>query len=306
MNTILARTNMIPVGIERDGVRTNYVLKAEVNSGIVEAGFEWKMLNLDPKDHPEIIEVLSGGAAQEAGLKAKDVILAFNKVPVASRDQLIDLIHKRAGMESEIRFERDNKKMTLMVTPKKDPSTGIGRIGVSLGNRSGNVYQVMKPGPHPWDQIVDVWNQTVDTFSALWHSKQTGVGAKDLSGPVGILSMLAIQVNTDYRLALKFLVLLNVNLAILNLLPLPVLDGGHILLSVIERIRRRPLSPRIMEYATTAFAVLLISFMLYVTFFDLKRWTVFRSMFKQSSQIENVEQPPAETPAQPAPAPAKP
>jgi regulator of sigma E protease len=132
------------------------------------------------------------------------------------------------------------------------------------------------------------------------------VGAKDLSGPVGILSMLAIQVNTDYRLALKFLVLLNVNLAILNLLPLPVLDGGHIMLSIIERIRRRPLSPRIMEYATTAFAVLLISFMLYVTFFDIKRWSVFRSMFKQSSQIENVEQTPAqaptETPAQPAPA----
>jgi regulator of sigma E protease len=306
MTTILSRTNLIPVGIERAGVRTNYLLKAEVNPGIVEAGFEWKMLNLDPKDHPEIIEVLSGGSAEAAGLKAKDVILAFNGVPVASREQLIDLIHRRAGKESEIRFEREDKKMALMVTPKMDPSTQRGRIGVSLGNRSGNVYQVMKPGPHPWDQIVDVWNQTVDTFSALWHSKQTGVGAKDLSGPVGILSMLAIQVNTDYRLALKFLVLLNVNLAILNLLPLPVLDGGHIMLSIIERIRRRPLSPRIMEYATTAFAVLLISFMLYVTFFDIKRWSVFRSMFKQSSQIENVEQTPAqaptETPAQPAPA----
>lgn len=75
-------------------------------------------------------------------------------------------------------------------------------------------------GITPWAQVVDVWDRTVSTFSALVHSKQTGVGAKDLSGPLGILTMLAAWVNTDYRLALSFLVLLNVNLAVLNLLPI--------------------------------------------------------------------------------------
>src|SRR5439155_1664871 len=133
------------------------------------------------------------------------------------------------------------------------------------------VYRVMKPGPKPWEMVADVWNRTISVFNALIHSKQTGVGPKDLSGPVGILAMLAVYVNTDYRLALYFLVLLNINLAVLNLLPVPVLDGGHVLLAIIEKIRRRPLSARIQEYATTAFAVLLISFMLYVTFFDLRR-----------------------------------
>ena len=65
--------------------------------------------------------------------------------------------------------------------------------------------------------------------------------------------------------------LLNINLAIINLLPIPVLDGGHILMAIIEKICRRPLSLKFVEYTTTGFAVLLISFMLYITFFDIKR-----------------------------------
>ena len=65
--------------------------------------------------------------------------------------------------------------------------------------------------------------------------------------------------------------MLNINLAILNMLPIPVLDGGHIMMAMLERIRRRPLEVRFVEYTTTAFAVLLISFMVYVTFFDIKR-----------------------------------
>ena len=116
----------------------------------------------------------------------------------------------------------------------------------------------------------DVWSKTVTTISALFRSSETGVGAKDLSGPVGIISMLSIFVNTDYRLALSFLVLLNINLAIINLLPVPVLDGGHIVMSIIEKIRNKPISVRIQEYATTVFAVMLLSFMVYVTFFDFK------------------------------------
>ena len=89
--------------------------------------------------------------------------------------------------------------------------------------------------------------------------------------------MLAAQINTDFRLALSFLVLLNINLAVLNLLPVPVLDGGHILIALVEAIRRRPMPVRVLEYTTTVFAVLLISFMLYVSFNDVtKRFGLFK------------------------------
>jgi regulator of sigma E protease len=99
-------------------------------------------------------------------------------------------------------------------------------------------------------------------------------------------------------------VLLNVNLAILNLLPIPVLDGGHIVMSILERIRRKPLSVRFVEYTTTAFALLLISFMLYVSFNDIRRIWLFKLMFQNESRIEQYEAAPADAPApdrQPAP-----
>lgn len=290
MATVLAQTNTIPVVIDRKGERKTYHLTAQKNELI-----GGKFLNLDPDDHPVISDVSAGGAAEEAGLKAKDVVVSFSGMPIASRDQLMNLIHKRAGQPTEIVVERNKEKVALKVTPKLDPGTKKGRIGVALSSSSINHYEVQRPGPDPVSQIVDVWNKTVDTFSALIHSKQTGVGAKDLSGPVGILALLATQVNTDYRLALNFLVLLNVNLAILNLLPIPVLDGGHILMSLIEWVRRKPLSARVQEYATTAFALLLISFMLYVSFHDIRRFGLFKLMFEQENKIEQAA--PATEPA---------
>lgn len=283
MNTVLARTNVLDVVIERDGERKTYQLTARVNP---ELG--WKLLPLDPRDHPEIMQVMEGGAAEAAGLKAHDIVMSFAGVPIAGREQLIELIQKRGGQPTEMIVKRGGEKVALTITPIQDPGTDKGRIGVALG--SPNIYQVQRPGPTPWAQVHDVWDKTISTLSALFHSKETGVGVKDLSGPPGILAMLAAQINTDYRLALSFLVLLNINLAIINLFPIPVLDGGHILMSLIEKIRRRPISVRVMEYTTTAFAVLLIGFMLYVSFNDVtKRFGLFKSLFQNESTIEEVQ-----------------
>jgi regulator of sigma E protease len=93
--------------------------------------------------------------------------------------------------------------------------------------------------------------------------------------------------------------LLNINLAFINLLPIPVLDGGHILMAIVEKIRRRPLSLKFVEYTTTGFAVLLLSFMLYITIFgDIKRFALYRAMFRSDMQIEQSAQPAESAPAQ--------
>jgi regulator of sigma E protease len=298
--TALARTNVLAVVTERNGLRATNYLTAKINDTV-----GLKVLDLEPRDHPVVSLVEKGSPAEKAGLQERDKFISFGGVPVVGQQQLVDLIRKRGGVPTQVVVERDKKSLVLTVTPRFiDPEKKIGRIGVGLTGDSTVVYRVMKPGPKPWEMIADVWNRTISVFNALLHSKQTGVGPKDLSGPVGIIAMLAIWVNTDYRLALYFLVLLNVNLAVLNLLPVPVLDGGHVLLSIIEKIRRRPLSARIQEYATTAFAVLLISFMLYVTFFDIRRLPFFKLMFKRDVQIEEVESP-AENSRPAAPAPVK-
>jgi regulator of sigma E protease len=296
LSTIVARTSVMPVVIEHDGKEQTYSLKAATDNGL-----GLKLLNLDPRDHPEVLDVSAGGPADKAGLKMGDRIISFAGVPIASRDQLIDLIRKCGGQASALRVERKGNKVALNVTPNIDPTTKTGRIGVALGVDSTQVYMVQRPGPTPWEQVRDVVDKTFATIGALVHSRETGVGAKDLSGPVGIFSILASQFKTDYRLALSFLVLLNINLAIINLLPIPVLDGGHILMAIIEKIWRRPLSLRFVEYTTTAFAMLLLCFMLYITIFgDIKRFPLYRAMFNSDAQIEQ-----ATSPAVPAPVPAK-
>ena len=214
----------------------------------------------------------------------------FAQVPLFGSDQFIRLIQKCPGETKDIVIKRDGQRRSLKVTPRMDSSAKIGRIGAEIG--TGKPIYRIEHIP-PWTQISEVVDRTVGTFTALIHSKQTGVGLKDLSGPPGILALLAAYVNTDWRLALSFLVLLNINLAIINLFPMPVLDGGHIAMALVERLFGRPLPYRLVEYTTTAFAVLLISFMLFVSWNDVKRFSLFRSMFKQEVTIEKQDTAPA-------------
>jgi regulator of sigma E protease len=111
----------------------------------------------------------------------------------------------------------------------------------------------------------------IETFSALF-TRHSDIKAQHLGGAVKIMSVYYRLFSSEdgWRLALWFSVLMNVNLAILNLLPLPVLDGGHIVLSVLEGIRRRPISLRLINGLTTTFAVVIIGFMLYLAFYDVQ------------------------------------
>jgi regulator of sigma E protease len=284
--TILARSTNLTVVIARPGKFTNtYELTTVVSEAL-----GLKVLNLDPRDHPVIKGVRSGSPAEAAGLKAGDEILVFAQVPLYGADQFIKLVQKCPGETKDIVVKREGQRKTLKVTPRLDASAKVGRIGAEIGTGKP-VYRIEHIPP--WTQIGSVVEKTVSTFSALAHSKQTGVGLKDLSGPPGILALLAAYVNSDWRLALSFLVLLNINLAIINLFPIPVLDGGHIVMALVERLFGRPLPYRLVEYTTTAFAVLLIGFMLYVSFNDVRRFSLFRSMFKQEVTIEKQESAPA-------------
>jgi regulator of sigma E protease len=301
--TILALTNVFEVTIVHGGTsnayagRTNvYALVAEVNTN---NALDLKTLNLDPRDHLVVGEVTEGTAAAAAQLQTNDEIVAFAGAPISSREELSNLLQACGGKETPLVVKRGNERLKLEVTPALDESGKRYVLGIRYG-AGKDVYEIEHPTP--WAQVRDVWEQLYSTITALVHSHDSGVKASDLSGPVGILGMLALQVKSDYRLALHFLVMLNINLAILNMLPIPVLDGGHVVMAIVERIRRRPLEVRLVEYTTTVFAVLLISFMLYVTFFDIKRFSLFRMLSHRKTQIEQPAKPAGPAPAtQPAP-----
>lgn len=293
MEVVFAPTNIVQVGVARDGATNVYALETRTRE---EAKLKW--LALPPREPPVVGVIEPGKPAEAAGFQEGDRFISFAGVPVYSQERLIELVNDSNGKESVAVVVRDGKELSLSVTPFYDTENKRGRIGIGF---SAGTYRVQKPGPTPMEQINRVLAMMGKTFSALYRSKETGVGAKDLSGPVGILGMLANQVMIDYRLALSFMVLLNINLAILNLLPIPVLDGGHIMMSLYEAIFRRPVSIKLQEYATGVFAILLIGFMLYVTVFgDLSsnRRKMMKSMFQMGSQAEVVESTNA-APAQP-------
>ncbi len=294
MTVALARTNVLPVKIERDGQLTTYYLTARFNDQL-----GLKLLDLEPSAHPVIETVFAGSAAEQAGLKRGDEILSFDGVPVVGQHQLTNLVQQRPGEPSQTEVIRQSQRLQFTVTPKFNPATKTFVLGIGIVPSTKTVYQLQRPGPLPWKLVGQAWGQISGTITALAHSKQTGVGVGDLSGPPGILAALAAETKADYRLALRFMILLNLSLVVLNLLPVPVLDGGHVALALVERLRGRPLSQRFQEYATTVFAALLISFMLYVSFNDIKRWPLFRSLLSQQVQIESGAG------ASNAPAPAK-
>ncbi len=123
------------------------------------------------------------------------------------------------------------------------------------------------------DQIQSSVNQIIGTLGAVFSPK-TEVGVQQLGGAIMIARVYynLFQDEDGWRQVLWFSVVLNVNLALLNMLPLPVLDGGHILLSLLEVVRRRPVSARVLNSIQTGFAMLLIGFMLYIAFFDTGDW----------------------------------
>jgi regulator of sigma E protease len=131
----------------------------------------------------------------------------------------------------------------------------------------GGVMKVDYPKPQP--QIKASITAMTTTLGAVL-SRKSDIGFQHLSGPVGIGRFYYRLFESDqgWRLAIWFSVILNVNLALLNLLPIPVLDGGHITLAIIEGLRRKPVNVRIINALQTACAVVIIGYMLFVTFFD--------------------------------------
>jgi len=267
----ISREPNVKIVLERNGERKDYHLETELNPT-----FGVKTINLYPRGRPIAGGFQDGSPALAAGMQVGDKFLSVQGLPVTSAKELQDRIGERADLLTDVKVMRAGKPVLLKVTPRFDSNAKAGRMGVQLDDELE--YEVVRPGPTPDQQFKDVLGLMGDTMYALVHHKQTGIGAKSLSGPVGIAGGWWHEiVNGGWRRGLWFAVLLNINLAIINLLPLPVLDGGHIVFAIFEAIFRKPLNAKFVHATSLGFAVLLISFMLYVTFFDIQRlagrWT---------------------------------
>jgi regulator of sigma E protease len=259
----------VNVTVERKGERFNYLLEAKLNERL-----NVKMLEVYPREHPFAQKVFPNSPAERAGLRLGDQFVSVEGAPVYSSEQLRALVGKRAGEVTEVKVLRNGQPLTLAVTPELNPEQKAGRMGVQLGDR----LQVVRPGPTPVEQFREILVSMAGLVKAVFHSKETGIRASSISGPVGIFGIWWYGIVSGGLLqGINIAVLLNINLAIINLLPIPVLDGGHIIFSVIEGARRKPLNARLVHATTMTFAALLVAFMLYVTFFDVQRILLWQS-----------------------------
>jgi regulator of sigma E protease len=174
----------------------------------------------------------------------------------------VALTVRRGGEE----FERTITPVKPVKPTKSGPSLGITAYEINT--------KVKLEHPLPTAQVREGLGQIAATLGAVFSHKGD-IGLQQLGGPVMIIRLYANlfgDTENGWRRVLWWSVVLNVNLALLNLLPFPVLDGGHIVLAMIEVIRRRPVSARVLQYVQTACAMLLIGFMLFIAFFDTGDW----------------------------------
>lgn len=228
---------------------------------------------------PAVIgDVVNNSPAAAAGLRTNDEIIAMNGEKIYSVAALLaeeDSMSNGPVRSLNLTVKRGSEIFDKTVTPEKPlkPSTAGPIMGITWIVGSTNETLIH---PSPMEQIQESANQIFNTIGVLFSHK-TDIGVQQLGGAVMIIRVYTGLLDNEngWRLVLWFSVVLNVNLALLNMLPLPVLDGGHITLALIEVISRRPVSARILNFIQTACAVVLIAFMLFIAFFDAGDW--FRS-----------------------------
>jgi regulator of sigma E protease len=261
---VLPKANRpVTLEVDRAGQRTRHVITPRA-AGKFDAG----EIGVLPIMHPEIIEVTEGEPAQQAGLKAHDVILAVNGERDVSRDRVIQLIRAHEGQPLTLEVARNGQPVSITATPHK--SAGAVRIGAQI---SPWQIRTVEPGVFEALQlsVERNWDWTkliVKTLGGLF-TRETSV--KQLMGPIAIGQLSGDAVEQGWAQLFGLMAMISLNLGLLNLMPVPVLDGGHIAILALEGLSRRDFSMRVKEKMLLAGFVLLLTLMVTVIYNDLMR-----------------------------------
>src|SRR6201984_3378105 len=245
--------------------------------------------------------IIENSPADVAKLQKGDKIIALNDQQIYDIDAINQYVDANPDKVLTLTVQRGDQTIAARIRPPVPdrPTTQEGKahpiIGFYTGgNKDGITWdaggKMATAHISPIEQVSAGVETITNTIGALL-SPQSDIKLQHLSGPVMIMRTyyLLFQSEFGWQLALWFSVVFNINLAIINLLPIPVLDGGHILLAILEAIRRRPLNIRVLEVLQGACAILLIGFMLYVSFYDVQ------------DSVSGNQKPAFNHPAQPAP-----
>jgi regulator of sigma E protease len=218
---------------------------------------------------------------EKLGFRAGDQILSFDGVPVMNwaeyQDYLID--HRAQTVTAQVK--RGDQVVTIAIPPRPEDKAMI-HLGLDLMTSTSIVHL------SPFTQISEQVKSTLRTLSSLLNPR-SDIGPSSLTGPIGIVHILNSAAEEGLLVVINFTIMINVCLAIFNLLPIPVLDGGHMLFATIGRLRGRALPINFIVNTQVVFSVLLLSMFVYISVFDVRRWA-------NDSRAEHAERAAAEKP----------
>jgi regulator of sigma E protease len=234
-----------------------------------------------------IIDVAEGSPASTAGFKIGDRVLKINGENIGSIDQLQETTKQQAGKPTKYTIERGDTLMEREIVPRSDPPEGQGPLGVGLSSVAFVSYPWYETVPRGFIATFNLLSLTLGAFGAIigqWLSGQP-VG-EALSGPVGIAVLTRDVAALGFIYLLQFTALLSINLAVINAVPFPALDGGRVLFLFIEKLRGRKMHEKAEQIANTVGFSLLLLLMVFVTVKDINRFSdKFERLFDRVKDI---------------------
>ena len=223
----------------------------------------WRRVGIMPGYDLNVHSVEPNSAAARAGLEPGDRIVDIDGSPIMNANGLGDELALDPSAPAHLGVIRNGRTLDLVIPPRT-ASLQMGDIEFSAG------YHMTHPSP--FEQIAQPFVMTLRTVWGLVNPR-SDIGLSKVSGPVGIVHIFHAAAEAGIRAVLRITILINVNLAILNLLPVPVLDGGQIVFATIGKLRGRALPPNFIMTAQSVFMVLLLSMVVYISIFDVRRWS---------------------------------
>ncbi|MDP2917868.1 MAG: RIP metalloprotease RseP [bacterium] len=221
----------------------------------------------------QILEITADSPAADAGFQVGDILRKINNQDISEVSETQKAIAGQAGKETDFFVARGKELLTLKAIPRSKFSPGDGPLGLGLVKTaiiSYSLPRAIKEGC--LDTAYALKLITTTFYHLLADMIISGKVSADLSGPIGVAVMTSRASQMGFVYLLQFTALLSVNLAIINILPIPALDGGRLLFLAIESIRRRPLNQKVEQWVNTAGFAGLIILMLLVTFRDVFRF----------------------------------
>ena len=252
----------VPVTLRRAGQTRTVSVRP-----VPETRYEIGSIGVMPDINPIVASVIAGEPAERAGLLAGDVVLAVNGERMVTRTQLVEAISRNGGREIELTIEREGRQQLVSATPEQRGDRGMLGIYVTEPTRS------FTPGPFEAFQLsvernIEFSGLIFRTIGSLIVGETS---PRQLMGPVAIAQLSGESAEAGWLALFTLMASISLNLGLLNLLPIPVLDGGHILIMALEGVARRDFSMAVKEKMLLAGFVLLMMLMVTVIYNDLTR-----------------------------------